>query len=352
MKMFVMIRLRPPIPVCALFVLATTSQRLHAQNQPASLIVTVVDSLSRQLLPNADVALTGRETRITDDLGRAYLTWPSSGEIRLRVRQIGYQPREIAVERASSGNGITVALSKVAYVLADVRATSRCSTQVDTTRLGFSATALSQLKQAAEKYNEFRRSFPFEASMERRSAAIPATGEIKRIVVSEEKFASEKFDARYRPGRVIEQHFGEFSVPILMISTLADSVFWDHHCFVARGFESYQGDRVIRLEFLPTADVDGPDYKGAALLDSATSMLLRVEFHLANPPRRSIPTRLDGYTTFMSPSPFVVLPDTTGAIWWLRKPNQDDWGKPDYTQLLFMKEMNYRKEKPPSYAHP
>jgi hypothetical protein len=349
----IVIRLRPPLLVCALFVAATTSQRLHAQNQPRSLMVTVIDSLSRQLLPNADVAaLTARETRITDDLGRAYLTWPSSGKIQLRVRQIGYQPREIAVERASSGNSITIALSKVAYVLADVRATSRCSTQVDTTRLGFSATALGQLKQAAEKYNEFRRSFPFEASVERRTAAVPPSGDIKRIVVSQEKVGSEKFDARYRPGNVIEYRFGEFTVPILMISTLADSVFWDHHCFVARGFESYQGNRVIRLEFVPTADVDGPDYKGAALLDSATSMLLRVEFHLANPPRRSIPTKLDGYTTFVSPSPFVVLPDTTGAMWWLRKPGKDDWGKPDYMQLLFMTEVSYRKGKPPSYAQP
>jgi hypothetical protein len=54
----------------------------------------------------------------------------------------------------------------------------------------------------------------------------------------------------------------------------------------------------------------------------------------------------------MSPSPFVVLPDTTAAVWWLRKPDKDDWGKPDYMQLLFMRELKYRKENPPPYAHP
>ena len=342
--------LRQALIVVAVLTFAQPLKRLHV-NRQAALTVTVLDSLSRQLLPNADVAeVNGGQNRITDDRGRAYLTWPSDGKIQLRVRQIGYQPRQLTLERASTGSDVTIALSKVAYVLADVRATGRCSTQVDTAKLGFSAIALSQLKQAAEKYNEFRRTYPFEANFERRSANVPSTGDIKRITVSEEKFASENFAVRYRPGDVIERGYGEFTVPILFVSTLADSVFWDHHCFVARGFESYRGDRVIRLEFVPTADVHGPDYAGAALLDSATNMLLRVEFQLANPPRRNGPTKLDGYTTFRSPSPFVVLPDTTGVVWWLREPRKDDGDRPDYIQVLFVKDLKYRKGKPPSYG--
>ncbi len=311
--------------------------------------MTVVDSLSRRPLPNADVADISRgQSRITDDQGRVYVMLPSSGKVELRVRQIGYQPRQISIERGSSGNAITIALNKIAYVLDSVRATGRCSTQVDTTKLGLSALALGQLRQAAEKFNDFRRAYPFEGSIERRSAAVPPGGVIKRIEVSQEKYDSDKFESRYRPGDVIQSLFGEFRVPILNISTLADSVFWNHHCFVARGFESYRGDRVVRLEFQPTTDVDGPDYAGAALLDSATSILLRVEFQLANPPRRNGPTKLDGYTTFMSPSPFVVLPDTTSAVWWFTKPDNDQHSKPDYVQVLFMKELKYRKATPPS----
>jgi hypothetical protein len=137
---------------------------------------------------------------------------------------------------------------------------------------------------------------------------------------------------------------------LLFISTLADSVFWEHHCFAARGFQTYHGDRVVRLEFFPTPDVDGPDYKRSAVLDSATSMLLRIDFQLANPPRRDGPTRLEGYTTFTSPSPFVVLPDTTAALWWLTTPDKGAWGKPDYMQALYVKEIRYRKAKPPVYS--
>ena len=319
--------------------------------QPTSVPVIALDSLSRQPLPNADVTeLTSGQTRITDENGRAYVAWPSNGKIVLRVRQIGYQPRQISIERGPSSNSITIALNKIAYVLADVRATGRCSTQVDTTKLSLSALSLAQLKQAAEKFNDFRHAYPFETKLERRTAAVPPAGQIKRIVVSEEKYSSDKFQHRYRPGDVIERSYGDFTVPLLFISTLADSVFWDHHCFVARGFESYGGDRVIRLDFEPTADVDGPDYSGTALLDSTTSMLRRVEFRLANPPRRNGPTKLDGYTTFMSPSPFVVLPDTTGAVWWVNKPDSGEHSKPDYMQLLFMKDLKYRRAVPPSYA--
>jgi hypothetical protein len=343
--------LRSSFLVAAILTLAGVETPVRPSDQPASLVLTVVDSLSRNTLPNADVTdLGGGQNRITDEQGRAYLSWPSDGRLVVRVRQIGYQPREIVVQRSSVGNATTVGLNKIAYVLADVRATGQCSTQADTTMRALSIVALGQLKQAAEKYNEFRRAYPFEVSIERRSAAVPPSGTVKRIVVSQEKSSSEKLDVRYRPGDVIEHRWGEFTVPLLLISTLADSVFWKHHCFVARGFESFNDDRVVRLEFFPTADVEGPDYKGAALLDSATSMLLRVEFHLANPPRRNGPTRLDGYTTFMSPSPFVVLPDTTGAMWWVRDSDPKDTEKPEYMQALYLKELRYRKGKPPGNA--
>jgi len=343
------LNLRSPFIVAAILAFAPATHRVQAQNQPAPLTLIVLDSLSRRSLPNADVAdLNGGQNRITDEQGRAYLSWPSDGRLVVRVRQIGYQPREIVLQRSSIGASTTVALSKVAYVLADVRSAGQCATEADTTMRALSVVALSQLKQAAEKYNEFRRAYPFEVSIERRSAAVPPGGVVKRIVVSQEKASSDRLDVRYRPGDVIEHRWGEFTVPLLLISTLADSVFWEHHCFVARGFQTFQESRVVRLEFFPTADVGGPDYKGAALLDSATSMLLRVEFHLANPPHRDGPTRLDGYTTFMSPSPFVVLPDTTGAMWWVRDPDPKDVQKPEYMQALYLKELRYRKATPPS----
>jgi hypothetical protein len=51
----------------------------------------------------------------------------------------------------------------------------------------------------------------------------------------------------------------------------------------------------------------------------------------------------------MSPSPFVMMPDTTAAIWWLRDVEGSEWGNPDVAQRLHLEEIKYRKETPPGF---
>jgi hypothetical protein len=239
-------------------------------------------------------------------------------------------------------------MSKVAYVLSPVRESSRCNTTNDSSALDLSLAALDQLKQGAEKFDEFRKKYPFEATLERRSAAVPEKeGDEPQIYAVIEKIRSEKWELPYKPGSVIKYQYGGFAVPILFLSTLADSVFWEHHCFLATGFQSYQGKPVVRLEFTTRADTKDADYEGAVYLDSATSFLRRVDFHLTNLHERRGPTRMEGYITFMSPSPYVVLPDTTIAIWWKRDVEDGNWGRPDFVQRLHLEEVKYRYQKPP-----
>lgn len=244
-------------------------------------------------------------------------------------------------------------MSKVAYVMSPVRATSHCATTEDSASLALSVSVLDQLKQGAEKYDEFRRLYPFDVSMQRRTASVPSNGVIKRITSAKEKFRSESWEGTYKPGDIIQYQRGLFIVPTLFLSTLADSVFWDHHCFIVSGLEWYQGARVIRLEFSPSPDIHGPDWEGAAFIDSATSYLLRVNFQLANLRGMNAPRRLDGYITFTSPSPYVIMPDTTAAVWWLRDANgKGEWGQPDYAQMLYIQQLDYRKNKPLGYPAP
>lgn len=322
----------------------------HSEPQPSTIVVTVVDSLAHYPLANADVVdfATGQH-RFTDESGKAILTWPSNGQLRLRVRQVGYQPRQRGLERGSAGTGATFEMTKVAYVLSTVQATSRCSIHDDTTSHDLSYAVLDQLKQGAEKYEEFRKLYPFELSVEHRIAAVPADSQPPQIIASTKKFRSDNFEARYKPGDIIEYSRGTFHVPILFLSALADSVFWENHCFVASGSQTYNGAPIVRLDFRPRTDLITADYEGSALLDSATSYLRRVDFRLTNLTDRRGPKRLEGYVTYMSPSPYVVVPDTAVAIWWVRKVNKDDWGKPDYMQRLKTEELRYRKQKPPGY---
>jgi hypothetical protein len=331
---------------------AIAAARETAQSQqPSIAVITVVDSGASYPLVNADVLdLSTGQHRLTDERGQVRFTWPSDGLVRVRVRQVGYRPLQRTLRLSDSLNGpITFAMNKVAYVISPVSAISHCATAADSGSLDLSLSELEQLRQAAEKYDQFRRLFPFEATVERRTAAVPSNGAVKRITAVKEKFRSENWQAPYKPGDIIEYERGDFTVPLLFLSTLGDSVFWEHHCFIARGVESYQGDRVVRLEFSPSSDVTGPDYAGAALLDSATSTLLKIDFHLSNLHQRYGPKRLEGYITFMSPTPFVMMPDTTAAIWWVRDVSGSEWGYPDYVQRLSLQALKYRRERPPAH---
>jgi hypothetical protein len=321
--------------------------------QPATIVIKVVDSLAQYPLANADVInLATGQHRFTDELGQTYFTWPGDGQLRLRVREVGYQPRQQTLQRSVVGGAITLAMSKVAYVLSTVRATSHCSTTADTTSLDLSFAVLDQLKQGAEKYNEFRKLYPFELTLERRIAAVPPENEQPRIFVTTETYRSDRFEGRYKPGDIIEYKRGTFQVPILFLSTLGDSVFWENHCFVASGAQAYRGEPVVRLDFTPRTEMTRPDYAGSAYLDSATSYLRRVDFQLTNLRDRRGPKRLEGYITFTSPSPYVVVPDTTVAVWWVRDVGKGDWGKPDFVQRLNLQELKFRDQKPPGYEKP
>ncbi|MEO8580082.1 MAG: hypothetical protein ABI469_07530 [Gemmatimonadales bacterium] len=325
---------------------------LHfGRRQPSTVVVTVIDAAARYPLANADVIdLATQQHRFTDDHGQARLPWPSDGQLRLRVREVGYQPLQRTLsQNAASEEAATFALSKVAYVISSVEKTSHCVTTDDSASLALSVAVLEQLRQGAQKYDEFRRLYPFEMTFERRSAYVPENGKISRISSNIETYKSEIPPREYRPGDIVRYLNGSFSVPILFLSTLGDSVFWDHHCFIVRSVESLQDARVVRLEFSPSPDVTGPDWAGDAFIDSATSILKRVDFRVVKPNPSYSLKRLEGYTTFSSPSPYIVVPDTTGASWWTRR-NPDakgNWPQPDYVQMIYMQEMKYRKAKPP-----
>lgn len=57
---------------------------------------------------------------------------------------------------------------------------------------------------------------------------------------------------------------------------------------------------------------------------------------------------VEGYTTFTSPSPVVVVPESTLAMWWRSAPDDGgDWGLPQVVQLVRAEKIEFRKAKPP-----
>jgi hypothetical protein len=331
-------------------VILAPSGAMRALRQPSPITIAVVDNLTRRPLANADVIdiETGRH-RLTNEDGKVTLSWPANGVLALRIREVGYKPieRTLRAGKDATDGTATFEMSRTAYVIAPVRSTSRCATDADSASRLLSVTVLEQLRQGAGKYEHFQRQYPFNVVVERRTTAErdSATTKVRR---TREHFSSGSWELDYRPGNIVRgADSRNFRVPVLFLSTLADPVFWENHCFVARGVETLNETRVVRLEFSPSQNIRGPDWEGAALLDSATSLLKRVEFRVANLGRNRGPKRFEGYSTFRSPSPFVVMPDTTVAIWWLRRPEGGaDWGDPDVGQMLHILELKFRKEPP------
>jgi hypothetical protein len=106
---------------------------------------------------------------------------------------------------------VVVALERVPFVLPEQRAVAidRCDLRSDSATQELSLYTLSQLRLAAEHYEQFRRTYPFTLQAERRT-----------IVFS-------------RKANVAARE----SASLLFLASLADSAFWDRHCLVARAVE-------------------------------------------------------------------------------------------------------------------
>lgn len=323
----------------------------RAQPQPSPVIISIVDSLSRQTIANADVAdlRSGAHGR-TDSRGQVRLPWPADRTLTIRVRQIGYVAVTRELRLDSNSNSFTIAISRIRYVLPTIKtiAASACAPPADSVSAQLSAAALGQITLAAERYEAFRREYPFRAIIKRRTATLTVDGKVTRLVETKGEVRSEDWGDRYRRGEIIQSNAFGFSVPLLFLATLAEPEFWRYHCFAATGVEDHSGARLLRLAFEPARNVRSADWQGSALIDSATSMLVRVDFQLVGLTNDSRVRRLEGYTTFRSPSPFFVIPDSTVAGWWKRAARNGEWGLPDVAQSLHTAAIEYRRTRPPA----
>jgi hypothetical protein len=349
-------RSRSPGGLFALLVVAVTTAGAPAARAQSTLLVRVVDSTTRGAVPNAEISAQGRRG-LTDVRGELRVLYPASGELQVRIRQIGfrYALRTFRHDPASRGAEDTavVSLARVGFALPQVvvRAERHCRETPDPSRAALTQASMELLRFGAEQFENFRRAYPFLFTLEQRTSVMaPAGVSRSKPKVQVDTITSNTWGDRYTPGRVVvQQSRDEYFVPLLFVASLADSTFWDLHCFVARGVESREGRRLIRLDFSPIRDVRDPDWEGSAWLDSARSVLARVDFRLTNLRGVIGPQRFEGYTVFSTPTPFIARPDSTVASWITGMAG----GPPGYVkpsegrQSLVIREVMYRDRKPP-----
>jgi hypothetical protein len=348
-----LVRRTAGVVFCVIAAGAWVASPRESHTRAATLLVRVVDAASHDPIPNAQVTdLDSAVQRLTNARGEARFDWSGRPAMRLRVRQLGYRVAERAV-RAGDGSVDTtvVALERVPFVLPEQRAVAidRCDLRTDSATQELSLYALSQLRLAAEHYDQFRRAYPFTVQAERRTVVFSRRAFVRpRETLTRERTSSSEWGDRYEPGNVLHRERLGFSVSLLFVLALADSGFWDRHCLVARAVEQRAGQPWLRLDFAPVRDLRTPDWSGSAWLDSATSVLRRVEFRLTGLADDDSPRRLEGYTTFSAPSPFITIPDSSVAYWWRSSPASElDWGKPDVVQLIRVTAVEYRGAQPP-----
>jgi hypothetical protein len=271
----------------------------------------------------------------------------------VRVRQLGFRYVQRTVQRGTSSTAtvdtLTIVLQRAAFALPQMAtvARPRCRDEdanAPTTPL--SASAMELLRFGAEQYGTFRGRYPFALLVERRTELFVAGSNVPRHEHSDELTNSNEWGDRYFPGRVLQRTGAQsWFVPLLFVSALADSAFWARHCFVARGVEEYKGRRVIRLDFSPAFGIDDTEWEGAALIDSAGSVLARVDFHLTNLRDYGGPRQVEGYTVFSTPSPYIARPDSTVVRWTANGSAMGvaGWSK----QALLIRDVKYTKETPP-----
>lgn len=345
--------------VLALPAVLATGPRPSAPRLPTTLLVRVVDSVSRSPLANAEVS-SPRLRRLTDAEGSVRFIWPEGGAISIRVRQIGFRHADRTLRRGTSPSAtedtVVVVLARATFALPQVVTTAdaRCAERLDSAALALSSSSMELLRFGAEQYNAFRATYPFSVVLNRRTVRNQAVYTGSRIEENRETAESETYGDVYAPGRVLLRTRAGYYVPVLFVAAMADSAFWDRHCFAARGVQSRDGRRVIRLDFAPARGVREIEWAGSAWIDSAASVLRRVDFRLVNVNVRDqgVPKRFEGYTTFAVPSPYIAVPESTVAWWWSRtEPSpRDDKYSADVLQFLTTQGVSYRRGTPPPAA--
>ncbi len=259
----------------------TASRHAASVTESAVLLVRVVEATSGQPLPNAEIIdLDASSHRFTNCDGEARIAGPIAA---------GYG--SVCVSSASSSR---IASSCVLPTPprrcrhCDVHALARRLYALPTWPLARAASAprtatprpehwrpsrWGSFAMSAERYESFRKAYPFRIKQKRRTIHFNRNGSARDVREGTEDETSTRVGRTIPARRRHRSPPNGFSVPLLFLSALADSVFWEHHCFAVRGVETLLDGRVLRLDFEPALSVSTVDWMGTAFVDSATSVL-------------------------------------------------------------------------------
>jgi hypothetical protein len=272
-------------------VLSSIAVPLAAQN----VTVRVITALERAPLGYSVVAMPslGLE-RFTTASGVVVMPVPAPGEVRLRVKRLGYTPKDTTITVTDApAQTVTIALARVSFRLEEVRVVGwppcrrpGISDESDAQLRGI----VDQLRQNAERYRLLTRSYPFVYTIRRQFGERATDGSV--VLESDNvEVVSGTPEWTYRPGTLVGREpalaAGLRSVwvmRILSISDLAEDAFVDNHCFHVAGLEEKDGQRLLRLDIVAAERLKGVDVNAVVWLDPQDFQLRHATYTLTKPP--------------------------------------------------------------------
>lgn len=298
---------------------------LRAQGEGGSARVRgIVVTPEGRGLANSIVSLEpgGREL-FAGDSGGFLIGGLAAGSYHLRVRHLGFAPRDttIVVESTGPASPLVVRLERLTMRLTEVRVRGQKDCRdpgpPDPDTDPTLAVIFEQLRENADRWVLLAKQYPFTWQMERRfqfgegpraQSALPDTVVIRSDLAW-----------GYAPGKVISEVMDhgmrtrQLNIPGLR--DLADTVFLKSHCFTYGGLETVDDSDYVRLDFRAASAIRGPDIDGSAYLDPGTYQLRRARVTLTKPEEagRNI-EELSVTTWYGEIAPSIVILAATRAV--------------------------------------
>jgi hypothetical protein len=240
---------------------------------------TVKAAASAEPIPYSVVAVpsAGLE-QFTNDHGVFTLRGLPTGNVRIRVRHLGYTPVDTTVRLAENDTvKLDVALKKLSINLEAMRVVGSVRVHLAEGCPPFSSAEeqasivqlLEQVILNAEQFRLLVKDHPFIARFNDYGVVRKTDGSlaedphaIEGAKILDHFAILSSAKPVYEAGNVIRRIHGSDQVLVPEIQDLADSTFIAKHCFSYAGDTTMVDARMIRLAFKPVAELTDPDIEG------------------------------------------------------------------------------------------
>ena len=235
----------------------------------------------------------GASERFTGADGQFVLRDLKPGKVALSARHIGYAPFDTTIDVAAGDSlNVRVELALITIKLPAVHSLAQRCAHPGEANANLSAelsVLFDQVKQNADRNRLLATSYPFEVVIERKITK-PEPALEARFVAYDTVVRSSDRTWRYAPGNMLgtrEIESGAFggkwyTVTMPELADFADQRFLENHCFDFGGEDVFDGDTLLRMDFVPAPAVHTPDVGGAIFLDPKTYQLRMMQLSLVN----------------------------------------------------------------------